>query len=64
MSEKRKVIVPMDAATIEWLAKLSRATGNRPSVLVASMLEAIRIDDEAAHEGVEDWPEMVSLIKH
>jgi hypothetical protein len=40
--------VPLDAATIAWLARLSRATGDHPADMVASMLRMIRIDDEAA----------------
>ncbi len=41
--------VPLDAATIMWLARLARATGDHPADMVASMLRMIRIDDEAAH---------------
>ena len=41
--------VPLDRETREWLAVLVRATGAPPGVLVASMLEAIRVDDETAH---------------
>ena len=41
--------VPLDAATIAWLARLARATGDHPADMVASMLRMIRIDDEAAH---------------
>ena len=56
MSQKQEneatEIVPLDleldAATIAWLARLSRATGDRPADMVASMLRMIRIDDEAA----------------
>ena len=40
--------VPLDAATIAWLAQLARATGDGPAEIVASMLRMIRIDDEAA----------------
>ena len=43
--------VPLDAATIAWLARLSRATGDHPADMVASMLRMIRIDDEAADGG-------------
>lgn len=39
--------LPLDPATIKWLARLHRATGDRPAAIVASMLRAIRIDDEA-----------------
>ena len=54
MSQKQEneatEIVPLDleldAATIAWLARLSRATGDRPADMVASMLRMIRIDDE------------------
>ena len=38
--------VPLDADTIAWLARLARATGDRPADMVASMLRMIRIDDE------------------
>jgi hypothetical protein len=41
--------VPLDPATIAWLARLVRATGDPPAEIVASMLRMIRIDDQAAH---------------
>jgi hypothetical protein len=41
--------VPMDNATIMWLARLCRVTGARPAAIVASMLRDIRVDDEASH---------------
>jgi hypothetical protein len=52
MKAKRKKIVPLplDPETEFWLQRLARATGDRPAVIVASMLRDIRIDDEAAHE--------------
>jgi len=40
--------VPLDADTIAWLARLSRATGDHPADMVGSMLRMIRIDDQAA----------------
>ena len=40
--------VPLDPATIAWLARLVRVTGDPPAEIVASMLRMIRIDDEAA----------------
>jgi hypothetical protein len=40
--------IPLDAATIAWLARLVRATKTPPADIVASMLRDIRIDDEAA----------------
>ena len=43
--------VPLDAATIAWLARLVRVTGDGPAEIVASMLRMIRIDDEAADAG-------------
>ena len=43
--------VPLDAATIKWLARLARATGDHPARVVGSMLRMIRIDDEAADGG-------------
>ena len=54
MSQKQEneatEIVPLDleldAATIAWLARLARATGDHPADMVASMLRMIRIDDE------------------
>ena len=56
MSQKQEneitEVVPLDleldAATIAWLARLARATGDHPADMVASMLRMIRIDDEAA----------------
>lgn len=43
--------VPLDPATIAWLARLARVTGDHPADIVASMLRMIRIDDEAADGG-------------
>ena len=43
------VSLPIDKATVEWLDKLSAVTGDRPEALIASMLQMIRVDDEAAH---------------
>jgi hypothetical protein len=41
--------VPLDRDLRAWLAELVRATGAPPGVIVKSMLDAIRVDDEAAH---------------
>jgi hypothetical protein len=43
--------VPLDAATIAWLARLVRVTKTPPADIVASILRDIRIDDEAADDG-------------
>jgi len=40
--------VPLDAATIAWLARLVRVTKTPPADIVASILRDIRIDDEGA----------------
>jgi hypothetical protein len=42
--------VPIDGPLRAWLAELVRATGAPPGILVKSMLDAIRVDDEAAHD--------------
>jgi hypothetical protein len=41
--------VPLDPGLRAWLAELVRATGAPPGVIVKSMLDAIRADDEAMH---------------
>lgn len=41
--------LPLDRATIAWLARLERLTGTHPNVMIASMLRDIRADDEAAN---------------
>jgi hypothetical protein len=42
--------VPLDPASIEWLAMLERTTGKPARLLVATMIREIRTDDEAAHQ--------------
>lgn len=42
--------VPLDSATIRWLAFLERTTGAPAAQLVAAMIHDIRVDDEAAHQ--------------
>jgi len=46
--------LPLDLRTIAWLARLTHVTGDRAADIVASMLRAIREDDEAAHEPQDD----------
>lgn len=41
--------LPLDGATLRWLARLQRLTGDHPNILIASMLRDIRKDDEAAN---------------
>lgn len=41
--------VPLDRASIEWLAMLERETGKPACLLIATMIREIRVDDEAAH---------------
>ena len=38
--------LPLDQATIAWLARLHRVTGDHPNEMIASMLRQIREDDE------------------
>jgi hypothetical protein len=49
MRSKRYDIVPLDDDTAAWLAHLGRVTKTPATEIVASMLRAIRVDDEAAH---------------
>ena len=42
-------IIPLDDDTAAWLARLERTTKTPITEIVASMLLAIRVDDEAAH---------------
>lgn len=39
--------LPLSRRTIAWLARLHRATGDRPADIVASMLHDIMADDES-----------------
>lgn len=41
--------LPLDRATIAWLARLHNLTGDHPRIMIASMLRMIRTDDEALH---------------
>lgn len=41
--------LPLDRATIAWLAHLHNLTGDHPRIMIASMLRMIRVDDEALH---------------
>lgn len=42
-----RVRLPLDQATVDWLNRLSQHTGDRPELIIASMLRDIRMDDEA-----------------
>lgn len=44
------MLLPLDPATIAWLARLHRVTGDHPREIIASMLRQIRVDDEASHD--------------
>lgn len=44
--------LPLDRATVSWLARLANATGAHPRAIVASMLKDIRVDDETAHRNL------------
>lgn len=46
------VTLPMDRATAEWLNAMACDTGAEPEVLIASLLKAIRVDDQSAHNQV------------
>jgi hypothetical protein len=43
------LVLPLDAATVMWLAGLANGSDERAAKIIASMLRDIRIDDEAAH---------------
>jgi len=39
--------VGLPRETVEWLVEISHQSGTAPEVLIASMLDAIRADDQA-----------------
>jgi hypothetical protein len=41
--------LPLKAATVHWLAMLSEGADDVAAEIIAGMIEAIRLDDEAAH---------------
>ena len=43
------LVLPMDRATLAWLARLSGGNDERAAQIVASMLHDICLDDECAH---------------
>jgi len=44
--------IPLDRATLAWLAALAGGCDERAAAIVASMLRDIRVDDEAAHRQI------------
>ena len=48
-NDEEDLPVPLNRELRAWLARLSRATGDPPRKIVASMLHMIRTDDEALH---------------
>jgi hypothetical protein len=50
--ERIPLTVALPIATVRWLAKLSRITGDSPPDMIESMLHDIRVDDEAMHRNL------------
>jgi hypothetical protein len=53
-ADDKVVRVPLPPEEWFWLRRLQAITGDEPSAMIASMLRAIRIDDEQAHEENDD----------
>ena len=51
--EALSLVLPLDWATLRWLAKLARGSDEAAAEIIASMLRDIRVDDEAMTEMVD-----------